>query len=262
MKKALLCVEPFFVCIKRESSLMKNKTVFSFGLAFGIAGFFGWCMYPWFDRYQTPLTQAEQKKLTPDVVLQDLIEGNKRFVSHASTRSESLLFMSRKASEQGQFPKAVVLACMDSRSVPEMVFDQSIADIFTLRIAGNIVSDEVLASMEYGTKHAGAKLIVVMGHTQCGAVKAACQAVDKEGLKPLIDTIEPAVAMVKKQKNINDIDCNDAATTEAITIQNVRNMKVRVLEGNPVVKQLIANGDIKIVGALHNIATGVVAFLD
>ena len=168
--------------------------------------------------------------------------------------------LSQQASKQGQFPKAVILACMDSRSVPEIIFDQSIADIFTLRVAGNVINDEMLASFEYATKHAGAKLIVIMGHTQCGAIQAVCEGGLSGNLESLAHAIEPAVDMIKKQTSDEPIDCRNTNTTTIIAMQNVRNMKSRIVDESKVIKKLISEGEIKIVGALHNLETGVVTF--
>lgn len=198
--------------------------------------------------------------MTPDQVLQDLIDGNKRFYSNAAIERYSPVALSKKASEQGQFPKAVILACMDSRSIPEIVFDQSVGDIFTLRIAGNVVNDEMIASLEYATKHSGSKLIVIMGHTQCGAIQAACKEVTVGYLQALVHAIEPAVAMVKEQSPEQELDCDDATTINNIAWQNVRNMRARVIQKSATIRELLSQGKIKIVGALHNLETGVVTF--
>jgi carbonic anhydrase len=209
---------------------------------------------------QRILDAKTQKMMTPDQALQDLINGNKRFYSHIKARRHSPLTLSQKASEYGQFPKAVILACMDSRSIPELVFDQSIADIFTLRVAGNIVNDAMIDSLEYATKHSGAKLIVIMGHTQCGAIKAVCDNVSNEYLEALIHAIEPAVTMIKVQSPNKQLDCSDDAVIKEIALQNVRNMKELVIKKSPVIRTLLAQGSIKMVGALHNLESGVVTF--
>ena len=202
----------------------------------------------------------QQRKITPDQALKDLIAGNKRFCAHSSKICSSLLKLSKKASKRGQFPKAVILACMDSRSIPEFIFDQSIADIFTLRVAGNVVNDDIFESMEFATKYAGAKLIVVMGHTQCGAIKAACECVTSGNLKSLVEAIRPAVAHVKKQNSDEQIDCNDDATLKAVALQNVRNMKAHIIEKSPVIREMLEKGEIRLVGALHDLRSGVVTF--
>lgn len=204
--------------------------------------------------------EEQQKSMTPDQVLQDLMNGNKRFYSNTLLRRQSLVVKSQKAGEWGQFPKAVILACMDSRSIPEIVFDQTIADIFTLRVAGNVVNDDMLASLEYATKHSGAKVIVIMGHTQCGAIKAACAREMVGNLKYLDHTIELAIATVQKQSSNKRLDCSDSTVINEIAMQNVRNMMRRVMKGSPVIKELISQGSVKMVGALHDLETGVVTF--
>ena len=168
--------------------------------------------------------------------------------------------LSKIAKNQGQFPKAVVLACMDSRSVPEIIFDQSIADIFTLRVAGNIVNNDMLASLEYATKYSGSKLIVIMGHTHCSAIKAVCEGNLIGNLQSLACAIDPAVKTVKKQNQDKQLDCNDNNTTKDITLQNVRNMISRVIKGSDIIQALLTKGTIKIVGALHDLESGIVTF--
>jgi len=204
--------------------------------------------------------EKQQQMLTPEKALQDLIEGNKRFYSDNKKSRPSLLALSQKASKHGQFPKAVILACMDSRSVPELIFDQSIADIFTLRVAGNVINDEMLASFEFATKHAGSKLVVIMGHTQCGAIQAVCEGGLSGNLESLANAIEPAIEMVKQQTPDNQLDCSDNDTITNIAMQNVRNMKQQVIQKSKVIQTLLKNGDVKIVGALHDLATGIVSF--
>jgi carbonic anhydrase len=207
------------------------------------------------------LDKEQQSMLTPESVLQDLMEGNKRFCSGHKKHRASLAQLSHQASQQGQFPKAVILACMDSRSIPELVFDQSIADIFTLRVAGNVVSDDMVASIEYATKFVGAKLIVIMGHTKCGAIKAACSGAATGHIKALVANIKPAVAEVKEQNTDKQLDCADDATIKKIAIHNVHNMKARLIKDSAVVRDLIAQGSVKLVGALHDLDTGVVTFI-
>lgn len=204
--------------------------------------------------------EKKQNRMTPDEVLQDLINGNKRFCEDMQIKRRSLVVKAKRAHEKGQFPKAVVLACMDSRSIPELIFDQTIADIFTLRVAGNIINDDMLASLEYATKHSGSKLIVIMGHTKCGAVNAACAGGVTGNLECLVAAIKPAIDLVKEHHANAALDCNDEGTMRAIALQNVRNMILRVIEGSAVIRELIANGSIKIVGALHDLKTGVVTF--
>ena len=204
------------------------------------------------------VTAEQQSMMSPDQVLQDLIDGNKRFYSSNKKERPSLMSLSQKTHKYGQFPKAVILACMDSRSAPEIIFDQSIGDIFTLRVAGNIVNDAMLASLEYATKHSGSKLIVIMGHTQCGAIEAVCKGGLSGNLKTLAHAIEPAVMLIGKQHK--QLNCSDDNITREIAMQNVRNMVAHVIKGSEVIRTLLAQKKIKIVGALHNLKTGVVTF--
>ncbi len=204
--------------------------------------------------------EEEQKNITPDQVIQDLIEGNKRFYSNTPLKRRSLIAKAQIASEGGQFPKAVILACMDSRSIPEIIFDQTIADIFTLRVAGNVVNEDMLASLEYATKHSGAKVIVIMGHTWCGAIEAVCAGKVSDNLVALAYAINPAVAMVQEQNPDEPLDCSDDMVIKNIAMQNVRNMIIRVIEGSKVIKELVDQDKIKIVGALHDLESGVVTF--
>lgn len=238
----------------RESAVRRYGVYFlilSIGLLFG---------GPIYSKKPRIFNEKKQSTMTPDQVLQDLINGNKRFCDDVRLKRRSLMIKAQKASERGQFPKAVILACMDSRSIPELVFDQTIADIFTLRVAGNVVNDDMLASLEYATKHSGSKLIVIMGHTQCGAIGAVCAGKVSGNLESLVATIKPAVQIIQEQNQHKLLDCSDDATLRAIAMQNVRNMIARVIKGSPVICELLANGSIKIVGALHDLETGVVTF--
>jgi carbonic anhydrase len=203
--------------------------------------------------------KEKQQEMTPAQVLQDLIAGNERFRSDVPLKRDSLQAMSAQASKIGQFPKAVILSCMDSRSIPELVFDQSIADILTLRVAGNVVNKDMLASMEYATKYLGAKLIVIMGHTHCGALKAACKDVQGGNLSYVLDAIQPAVNGIEhtsKQERV----CDDASVITDIALQNVVNMMQLVVQESTIIRDMIARKEIAIVGALHDLESGIVSF--
>ncbi len=209
------------------------------------------------DNKPSLLDQETQQNLTPKQVLDNLIAGNKRFLANAPLHRADLQMKGAKASKMGQFPKAVILACMDSRSIPEIVFDQSVGDIFTLRVAGNIVNKAMLGSIEYGTKYAGAKLIVVMGHTQCGAVEAACKGIREGNLPSIIDVITPAVTKIASYEKK---DCSNTTFVTQIARQNVHNMMQMITKESPVIAQLVANKKVAIVGAMHDLASGVVTF--
>lgn len=216
-----------------------------------------------FYLYEPRIFDKEQQMYTtPKQVLQDLINGNKRFYTNTPLKRHSLVVKSQKASKEGQFPKAVILACMDSRSIPELIFDQTIGDIFILRVAGNVVNKEILASLEYATKYSGSKLIVIMGHTQCGAVKAVCAGGLSGNLESLVHAIEPAIATIRKKIHHEQLNCTDSEIVKNIAMQNVRNMIKHVLNGSSVVRELITQRTIEIVGALYDLESGVVTFFE
>ncbi len=205
------------------------------------------------------LDQETQQAMSPEQVMKNLIAGNERFRANTPRQRKSLQLMGAKASERGQFPKAVILACMDSRSIPAIIFDQSIADIFTLSVAGNVVNNDMLASMEYATKYVGVKLIVIMGHTHCGAIVSACTGVQGGNLSYVLDAIQPAVkAVVDKSKR--EQACDDTAVITNIALQNVENMMQLVMQGSPIIRDMIARKEIALVGALHDLESGIVSF--
>lgn len=199
-------------------------------------------------------TKTAQQAMTPDAVLADLKAGNKRFASGNSTRQDWLAQAKVTASE-GQFPKAIVLGCLDSRVPPEIVFDQAIGDIFVGRVAGNFENIDMLGSMEFGTKVAGSKLIVVLGHTACGAVQGAIAGAELGNLTATLDNIEPAVAATPGDRNDPDYE-------NRVIIENVR-QTVRDIKGrSPVISELVQSGQLKVVGAWYDLATGKVHWLE
>ncbi|WP_367606154.1 carbonic anhydrase family protein [Legionella sp. W05-934-2] len=202
------------------------------------------------------ISQAKQEKITPDEALNKLIAGNRRFVSDQGIQRNYLA--QAKQSSYGQFPFAIVLNCMDSRSVPEMIFDQGIADIFTLRVAGNILNEDIVGSMEFGAKAAGAKLIVVMGHTACGAVAGACNNVKLGNLDHVLDKIKPVIPAVKKL--MPNKSCADMTLVDAIAKANAAAVAKQITKQSPILKSLVDKGDLAIVVAMHNIKTGQVEF--
>jgi carbonic anhydrase len=243
--------------MKKNRDLVNSKISYILGLLIAGIAVFASSFY-----FKKPhiFNKEQQKDMSPNQVLQDLIDGNKRFYSNTPLKRESLVAKSQKASVHGQFPKAVILACMDSRSIPEITFDQTIGDLFTLRVAGNVVNKDMLASLEFATKHSGSKVIVVMGHTQCGAIKAVCEGNLSGNLESLAHAIEPAIAIIQKQNPGQQLDCTNDLITKNIALQNVRNMIALVIKGSPVIRELISQGSIKIIGALHDLSSGVVTF--
>ncbi len=201
-------------------------------------------------------TQEIQQSLSPAHVQQELFMGNERFISNRQMKRD-LIKDAMHTALHGQFPIAVVLSCIDSRSIPEIVFDQGIGAIITIRVAGNIINDDILASMEYATKYVGAKLIVVMGHSQCGLVSAAYKNKDAGHLRYLIEKIKPAVTNIKN--STEQFDC-DKQIVDEIAKQNVQNMVSKITNKSSVIKQLVDDKSIHIVGAFHNLSTGEVRF--
>jgi carbonic anhydrase len=204
------------------------------------------------------LTKAQQDKLTPDEVLKRLKAGNKRFYSNSSTVRDHKIQI-RKA-VKGQHPKAIVLSCVDSRVPVEDVFDQGIGDIFVTRVAGNFVNDDILGSMEYAAKVAGVKLVVVLGHEGCGAVKSAVDDVKLGLITQLLAKIKPAVDYVKKSTKQKFTSKNSALVSK-VCHSNVKLNLERIRNESTILKNLEKSGKIKVVGAVYDMPTGKVKFL-
>jgi carbonic anhydrase len=206
-----------------------------------------------------PPTAEQQKALTPASVLQDLMAGNKRFMEGKTTAPNITERIA--ATSTGQFPKAYILSCVDSRVPVELVFDQGIGDIFVGRVAGNVESVDQLGSAEFATKVAGAKVLMVLGHEACGAVKGACDGAELGNLTALLDQIEPAVKAVEgfedDQKNSKNKEF-----VEAVIEKNVKLTVADVRKNSPVLAELEKAGDIKIVGALYSLQDGSVTILE
>ena len=183
--------------------------------------------------------------------------GNERFVSGNLIDRDYAAQVSETAS--GQFPFAVVLGCIDSRVPPELVFDQGIGDIFSPRIAGNFVNPDILGSMEFATKVAGSKAIVVLGHTSCGAVKGACDRVELGNLTGMLDNIMPAVNAVTEIPG--ERNSSNAAFVDAVAHKNVQMTIADILDQSPVMRELVDLGELSVVGAIHDVSTGRVTFM-
>ncbi|MDX1625282.1 MAG: carbonic anhydrase family protein [Wenzhouxiangellaceae bacterium] len=209
------------------------------------------------DHYRT-FDEEAQAELTPDQALLLLKEGNARFVAGESIDRD--LIEQQKETASGQYPFAVVLSCLDSRSAPEVVFDQGVGDIFVGRVAGNVVDTNLLGSFEFATAAAGSKLIVVMGHTACGAVKGACDGVELGNLTALLDEIEPAIDAVNTPVGADRSSANIEFVNDVVET-NVRMQVNELLRESDVVRELVEQGKVKVVGAVHDIATGEVRFL-
>ena len=203
------------------------------------------------------LTKEEQEALTPDMVIQSFKEGNGRFMRNdltARDHSEQV-----RKSTNAQYPKAIVLSCVDSRVPVEDVFDRGIGDIFVARVAGNFANEDILGSMEFACKVSGSKLILVMGHEHCGAVKAAIDNVELGNITPMLSKIRPAVEKVSYDGERNS---RNEEFVHLVCESNVRNTIDQINQNSPILKQMADNGEIKIVGAVYDMDTGEVSFLN
>ncbi|HEV9037756.1 MAG TPA: carbonic anhydrase family protein [Puia sp.] len=204
------------------------------------------------------LTATDQQALSPDKVIADLKNGNRNYQSNHPTPMNDTAMM--RATAKTQYPEAFILSCMDSRVPVEKIFDKGIGDLFVGRVAGNIIDEDVLGSMEYGCKLAGARLIVVLGHESCGAVKAAIEGEQLGNVTGLLAHIQPAIQLSHSTQGAHD-NGNPMFVT-AVIRQNVRNSIRDIKAESPVLKELAEKGEIRIVGAYYSLHTGEVTFFD
>jgi len=209
-----------------------------------------------------PSTPSLQQGISPEQVLKRLQDGNARFMQNRTQVMDHLKHATITA-EQGQHPLAIVLNCVDSRSIANYLFDEGIGNVFVARVAGNVADQNILGSMEFATVYAGVKLIVVMGHTSCGAVIAACQGspTSTPALDQLLKQIEPAVTMVKHEQG-KSFSCHSQGTIDAIARQNVINQMHYVISYSHDIAKLIGEQKIMLVGAMHDLKSGKVTFFD
>lgn len=224
-------------------------------LIVGLAGLAG-CQSAGAPRSET-LTSESRAAMAPADVLANLKAGNQRFVAGKSTNQAWL--EQAEATAAGQFPKAIVLSCLDSRVPAEIVFDQGIGDIFVGRVAGNFVNTDLLGSFEFGTAVAGAKVIVVLGHSACGAVKGAIDQAQLGNLTSTLANIEPAVAAAG---NLGERSSSNHALVERVTIENVRHTVNEISARSPVLAGLIAEGKLLVVGGVYDLASGEITWLE
>lgn len=204
------------------------------------------------------ITKDIQSALTADSVLQDLLKGNNRFVDGNSQSTDNSALVSQTTG--GQYPKAVVLSCIDSRVPVETVLDQAIGDIFVARVAGNFENVDILGSLEYSCKVAGSKLVFVLGHESCGAVKAACDGVELGNITEMLDNIMPAV-----KKSAIEVDGEANSSNSQFVTKTVENNVLltidRIREKSQILSEMEDNGEIKIVGGVYSLETGKVNML-
>lgn len=203
-------------------------------------------------------SKETQSSLTPEVSLQILKEGNERFIKNLKANRNLLQQVNETST--GQFPFATILSCIDSRTSAELIFDQGLGDIFSIRIAGNILNEDILGSMEFATKVVGTKLILVLGHTKCGAIVGACNHVEMGNLTTLLNKIQPAIFNEKNTTANRDGSNTDFVNN--VTEINVHLTMERIRRESPIIAELEQQGAIKIVGGLYNVETGIVNFYE
>ena len=202
------------------------------------------------------LNKELQASITPRKALEILKEGNNRFVNNLKAHRD--LLEQVNDTRDGQWPFATILSCIDSRTSAELIFDQGLGDVFSIRIAGNIVNTDILGSMEFACKVAGSKLIVVLGHSKCGAVKGACDHVEMGNLTELLSKIQPSV--YQEKETLTNRNASNEPFVENVAQINVKRSVKNSIERSFILEQMVENGEIGIVGAMHNIETGEVIF--
>ena len=203
-------------------------------------------------------TKESQHTMTPERALEFLREGNHRFVSNLKANRN--LLEQVNDTREGQFPFATILSCIDSRTSAELIFDQGLGDIFSIRLAGNVVSDEVLGSMEFACRVAGSRVLVVLGHTSCGAIKGACDNVQLGNLSTLINRIQPSVYLERTTEGARTSANRDFV--ERVAHIHVRRSVDAIVERSVVLRSMIEQGEIALIGGMYDVSTGVVTFMD
>lgn len=204
------------------------------------------------------LNKELQSQITPRRALEILIKGNDRFINNLKANRNLLEQVNQTSA--GQYPFATILSCIDSRTSAELIFDQGLGDIFSVRVAGNIVNTDILGSMEFACKVAGSRLVVVLGHTKCGAVKGACDSVEMGNLTELLSKLQPAVYQEKETHN--DRTSKNNRFVENVAAINVRRAVKNILERSYILEQMVENGEIGVVGAMYDVETGMVEFYE
>lgn len=204
------------------------------------------------------LTREVRDSLTPHQVIDVLRKGNERFINNL--RSNRNLLQQVNETSEGQHPMAIVLSCIDSRTSAELIFDQGLGDIFSVRIAGNVLNEDILGSMEFACKVAGAKAIVVLGHSKCGAVKGACDGVKLGNLSFLLEKIDGAIAL--ETETIADRSANNPAFVERVAELNVMLVQSQIMERSALLAQMVRDSEVAIAGGMYDVESGAVDFYD
>ena len=205
-------------------------------------------------------TKEMQASMTPEKSLQELKEGNKRF--QANYKADRNLKEQVADTSGGQYPFATILSCIDSRVSSELIFDQGIGDVFSARIAGNFVNDDILGSMEFACKLAGTKLIVVLGHTACGAVKGACDDVKLGKLTGMLEKIKPAVNSVSEPEDPSLRNSSNIEFVNNVAEKNVHLTIDKIKADSEVLDKMVQNNEINIVGGMYDVQSGAVTFYE
>ncbi len=203
-------------------------------------------------------TKESQATMTPEKALQFLTEGNQRFQNNLKANRN--LLQQINDTRDGQFPFATILSCIDSRVSAELVFDQGLGDIFSVRIAGNFVNEDILGSMEFACKLAGSKVLIVLGHTSCGAIKGACDNAKLGNLTALINKIKPAVRAVKTTEEEHLRNSSNPDFVNSVAEKNIYMTIDNIRQQSSVLEEMEAEGSIKIIGAMYDVSNGLVTF--
>jgi carbonic anhydrase len=236
-------------CLGRRNFLKMASAATALALA-GDSGFVA-------AAYADALTHEQRDRMSPEQILDEMKQGNKRF--RRGERKQRSYLREQKASAKGQYPAAVLLTCIDSRAPAEVIMDLGIGDIFNSRVAGNVENPDILGSMEFACKLAGAKVVLVMGHTKCGAVKGAIDNAELGNLTGLLAKIKPAV---QATAYTGDRSANNYGFVDAVARKNVEMTVTNIRKESPVLAELEKKGGIKITGAMYNLETGAVEFFD
>lgn len=202
-------------------------------------------------------TKETQEVLTPDLIIDILKKGNQRFVNNIKAHRNLLEQVNETST--GQFPFAAILSCIDSRTSAELIFDQGLGDIFSIRIAGNILNEDILGSMEFACKIAGSKLIVVLGHTNCGAVIGACDDIKLGHLTTLVNKIKPSIEIESETES--ERNGRNIKFVENVSVNNVRLTVEGIRRRSPILSEMEREKKIKIIGGMYDVETGIVKFL-